>query len=281
MQQALFEKLLVSPREGQWLKQYVVSTTAGISLYRLPHRSVGAGAERVELSTTGGKYQPLTNLSPRDASDREGNSGQPRAYTLRGDSVQLFPTPDGSYSLRIHYYLRPGTIVDQQVTGTERGRITAFDATARTIVTNAVPYDQLLTVPAAIATGNQLIDVVRPNGSHEVVLVGATQTLASTTFTCAAGSDLSQVAVGDYVRAAEQTDWPQLPKEFHQTLCDATAASILVAKGYNEKAQALASKVRSDMDRFESILQPRIADSPKVLKPRYGILRSRSRAWVR
>jgi len=280
MQQQLFERLLVNTRDGHLLQQHVASTVASTSIYRLPARAITQGAERIELAGADGQYHPLTKLTPRQASECESTSeGEPGAFTVRGDSVQLFPTPGSVYSLRVHYYLRPSTLVTAQLptSGTHRGLITNVQQGTSTVSVNALPFDQLIAVPAAIASGAR-VDVVRPDGGHEIVLVSALTTFVGAPDVSMAGVALARVQVGDYLRVAEQSDWPQLPPEFHRTLADAAAAAILLSKGVVQKAQALAGKVRSDLERYTDLLNPRVKDQPKVIVPRYGVLRG-SRAW--
>lgn len=277
MQKSLFEKLLIQPREGYLMYAAVMPTAAGVSYYRIPHRAAIQGAERIEIQI-GTKYGQLVKESIRNASQIEPDTGVPRIYVMGSDSFQLYPTPNAVYNLRVHFYIRPNNLVPQQstATGTDRGRITSIDTASLAVSLNAIPYNMLLATPAAI-TSADLVDVIRPNGSHEIVLGSAGQVgFIGTVMTFSAGTDISRVRIGDYVRAAEQSDWPQLPNEFHRTLADATAAGIWVAKGYQQKAQALAQKVQSDLGRYAEMLQPRVKDSPKQFKPRYGILRGRS-----
>jgi hypothetical protein len=278
----LFERPIVNTREGYWLKRYEVTTTGGKSAYRLPHRAIVNMAERVEISTDGQRFFQINKLRPRDASAYDGSEGTPNAYTLRGDVIQLLPTPSAGIKLRVHYYLRPSILVAPQPgpSGEDpvdiqknRGLVTDIpDAT--TLYVAALPWDMVAGPP--LETG-QRIDVVRPNGSHEVVVVSALCSVdGDNTLTFEDEPvDLSLVEPGDYVRVEDQSEWPPLPQDFHRTLAEATAAVVLISKGYGEKAQLLAAKVKSDMERFEDLLQPRVKDSPAVAVPRYGMLRSR------
>lgn len=268
-----FEAPIVNSREGYWLKQYVVTCTPGLAVYRLPHRSITNSAERVEISTDGVRYHQLNKLGVRDASQYEGATGNPCAYTMRGDSVQLFPTPSAGCRLRVHYYLRPSVLVAPQ-SAANKGLIATVGTNS--LVLGALPDDMVVTPNVAIASGSR-VDVVRPNGSHEVIVVSAVATISTLTLTFDSTVDLSMVAVGDYVRAEDQSEWPALPKDFHRTLADCTAMLILVSKGYQAKAQVLSAKVKADLDRFTDLIQPRVMDSPRVVKPRFGILRSRGR----
>lgn len=279
---ALFETPIVNSREGYWLHQQEVTTTAAVGYYRMPVRAIVNNPERIELRTAAGShYRQLIKAEPREITEYEG-SGTPVAYTLRGDGFELLPTPDSAYTVRVHYYLRPSRLI--AVMGSESGTpglITAVDQSARTIAVDEVPQDEL--TQSAITSGSTLIDAVRSDGAHDVVMVDATQSLSGTTFTIGAGVDMSRVQVGDYVFARDQSSWPQLAQDYHRTLADAAASLILLAKGDTSKAKTIASKVQADLERLEDLLQPRPHDSRKRARPRHGVVwgRGRGRRMVR
>lgn len=267
--------------------------------YRVHPRSCVGGLETLAMGDSAGNFIDLRECTPAQINDFRGNTGTSQArsiyFTLDSDVIELLPKPNSpSYTLRQKFYVRPSRLVTQQSStlggGTVRGQITAVDPVARTIVVNLVPFDQELAIPAAITSANQQIDVVRGDGYHELSLVGATQTLAASTFTVGGTQSMLDIAVGDFVRAAEQTDWPALPDEFHQTLADATAVRFLMQMGANQKASALAAKVGlvdgekelppgSDLYRFRKLITPRVQTSPKRVVRRTGIIGGYRRVW--
>jgi hypothetical protein len=268
-----FTRMPVESREGYLLKQYTVPTVAAQPYYRLPRRSVMQTAERVEIFESG-RWQPLGRLTTVEASAYSGTeSGPPDAYTVRGDSLQLFPTPSGVLTLRIHYYLRPSTLVLPQddAEGEAEGvkglieAIAKVDASTWTLTLNDDPDDQL--TAAAVAEGD-LVDIVRSD-TGDVVAVDLVRTGTGVT------GDASLAQVGDYLRAAGQSEWPQLPVDLHRTLADATAAVIQLGKGMDPAA--LASKVQSDLERLFGIANPRVKDSPGVIVGRSGLARRAAR----
>src|SRR4249920_1307116 len=110
----------IMQRNGSWLHSYTFETTAGVSRYRIPHRSIVQGLEKIECavgqgsgnSNSSGFY--LLNVQTNiQATDYEGlnYSGRPRAFTYVGDSVEIFPTPTSNWTLRAWYYLRPCTLL--------------------------------------------------------------------------------------------------------------------------------------------------------------------------
>lgn len=289
----VFSQMIVDSRCGYYLDDIIGTTTASIRRYRIPGRAIMGGLEKVEIANSNNEFIPLTEVTTYDAGQLEGSYtspqlGFPRWYMMAGDQVHFYPCPDTAYAYRFRYYRRPNRLVSQQSStlnsGTVRGQVTAVNTTARTVTVNVVPYDMeavsggVLT-PAAITSGSCKIDIIHPDGWHELALTNATQTLSSTTFTIAGSATMEKIEVGDYVRAAEQSDWPQLPDDFHATLVDATAIQILTTKSMQDKAAGLAQKMGSDLQRFKALLSPRVKDSPRIIKPSFGRLYGRTRAW--
>jgi hypothetical protein len=284
----VFEDIVVKARAGYWLKEYLLTTTAGRGRYRIPPRAIVGGLEKIEIAAaTGGSYYTIEEISPVDMQAWEGpisigNPGMPQVFVSMGDQVELFPTPNAALPLRMTYYIRPSQLAPVQNIqpngGTDRGRVTAVSAIGVnpvTITVNVVPVDMLGT-GVAIATATQQIDVVHPDGWHELAVVGSTQTLAGTVFTLPNGTDISDVQVGDYVRAADQTDWPCLPDDFHRCLVDVAAIKLLVELGLKEKGDDIANNVENDLIRFRSLLLPRVKSQPKTTPVS---LKSRGSYW--
>ena len=270
----VFEDIVTKARAGYWLKEYVFNTTVGKSRYRIPPRSVVGGLEKIEVAPSNAYYR-LSEVSPEDMNLWEGsvgsvNTGNPMVFVSMGDQVEMFPMPNAVFPVRMTYYVRPSQLVPTQNNqlngGTDRGRITARSndsVNPVTLTVNAVPFDQSLAVPAAITSAVQSIDVVHPDGWHELALVGSTQTLAGNVFTLPNGTDISDVQIGDYVRAADQTDWPCLPDDFHRCLADVAAIKVAVELGLREKGDDLAQNVENDLVRFRSLIAPRVKSEPK------------------
>jgi hypothetical protein len=289
----LFSQMIVDSRAGYYLDDVIGTTTAAIRRYRIPGRAIMGGLEKVEVATTGNVFNPLTEITPYDAGQLEGSylaptQGFPGRYMITGDQVHFYPCPDQAYSYRFRYYRRPNRLVTQQSStlssGVVRGQVTAVSPAARTITVNVVPFDMEAvsagaTTPAAITSGSCKVDVIHGDGWHELALTNATQTLAGSVFTIGGTATMEKIEIGDWVRAAEQTDWPQLPDDFHATLVDATSIQILTSMGLADKAATLAQKMGSDLQRFRALLTPRVKDSPRIIKPTFSRLHGRARAW--
>ena len=269
-----FERTIAGARSGYWLQLNILTPTVGVSRYRIPARSVGGTLEQVELARgAGNAFDPLPLATSEQTYFYEmasGQTGRPAAYTIVGDFVQLLPTPDSAnYTLRLKYYIRPSKLVRAQSDTTTgdavvRGLITAVNATARTITVNAVPLNQLATGTPALVTGNP-IDVVSPDGWHELRLVAAPQTLAGTVFTVTGTQDMSSIAVGDFVRAADQSDWPALPDDFHRPLADLAAAVIAGQIGLDDKKASCVKDAANALSRFQELVTPRTMSDPPTI----------------
>ena len=71
--------------------------------------------------------------------------------------------------------------------------------------------------------------------------------------------------IGDFVRVAEQTDWPQLPDEWHSTLANIAAVSILNQLAQSDVAQATWASASNDLERFSAQIQPRTKTEPRLI----------------
>jgi hypothetical protein len=273
-----------------WLKSALFTTAAGTARYRIPDRALSGAVEAVELAADGLKYRPLAEIPESEAFAYESFGGQqdtPQYFVLRGDQIVLMPTPNAPLPMRVSFYLRPSVIFDSHWTTTltnqqpaNIGRVTAFNLNARTITVDVVPLDMgVIECPTAVASATQLIDVVHPGGNFEPLFIGATQTLAGSVFTITDASiDMSGIQVGDYVRAADQTDWPSVPREYHRLVCDLAGIRILRAKGDAKRADQLALATEPVLERFRSSLAPRVKSQPKIV-PITTISRGRTRGW--
>ncbi len=266
-----FSEIMVRSRQGYWRHEYVYTLIAGQKAYRINPRALANALELLEIQLGTG-YLKLNYLDPRDVGRLEGQAPQqqPQRYTIDNDTIKLYPTPAVPISMRCLYGLRPSTLYAAQTAGA----IASVNAAAYSFTTTTLPNNSLLAAP--IATG-ALVDVVHPAGCFDLGIVGLPATIVLAlgvyTWTLPTGTDMTRIAVGDYVRAAEQTDWPQIPVEYHQTLADATATEILLQKGAAQKAATLAGKAQSAIEKMRVLLEPRVKWDPAVLRRRNNMLR--------
>jgi hypothetical protein len=288
-----FEQMIVAAKAGYWVRQSFVTVTSPQPKYRIPSRACLQGLLTVDIGVgTNPVYCPLHEVSEEHAVQFESNAtslSTPQAFVVRGDQVVLLPNPDASvYTLRMTYFRRPSRLQTQQSTtlngGTSRGKILAFNPTTRVATVDAIPFDMEavsggVITPTPIVSGTTLVDIVHPNGWHELAAMDLSQTWSSTTITFGGTDDLSEVAVGDFVRAREQTDWPQLPSDFHRCLADVTTVKVLAQRNMSDKASDFAQSVSADIQRFQDILLPRVKSSALTIRAPLPGIRGRPRAY--
>ena len=186
--------------------------------------------------------------------------------------------PQSGVTIRLRYYLRPSLLVTSQSStssnsgsdGVIRGRIDGINNTTRTITVNALPFDQSLAVPAAITSGYR-VDSVRPSGWHMPTVVDYIPSITGLdlAFGSMSADEFGRsFRFGDFIRAADQTDWPALPADFHRMLADATAANVLREMDLTDKADVISTAASADFARFAKSIAPRVKSEPHSIRLR-------------
>lgn len=279
-----FQDTIVGFRNGTWQASYYQPVTAGQARIRL--ESQVTVVSKIEIGNgSSANYDninfmrlPLVSEGHSDLFEASYNgTGQPQAYVLRGNDIVLLPSPDSSgYVLRVTYFRRPPRLFPSQnnLAGTDRGRVTAVNTALRTITVNAVPFNMNQSPSPVVLISGDSIDVVKPNGWFDSCLIN--QPLTST-FSSVLGiggtQPLRDVNVGDYVRAFGQSDWPMLPEDFHRAVVDVTTVKILVQRGYSQKATNFAGDVSADLQRFQSLYADRVREEPRIIRAPLSQLR--------
>lgn len=248
--------LIASERSGYWCHTFTRTLGTNNPAVRLPPRSCPA-IEQLDVSTDGGVcWRPLPEALEAEATDwlRDyGREPYPQAYVIRSSYLYLLPAatvPD--VQLRIKTVMRPNTLVEMQ----GGGQIVSLDPTTNILTLTSMPVSK----PSnATLTGDVLFDIIEPRGNFELSLCDAIGTvLDSTHVQIAAGYSLARVEPGDYLRCAGQSDWPQLPLEFHSLLGSITALPILRQRDMYERADALATASSSALQRLREHISPRV-----------------------
>lgn len=246
-----FEPIIESARSGFWMHSLTRTLAASNPYVRLHPRH--CALEQIDIRQGSGKWYPLDQSIESEAQDWDPNAAYPQAYTVRGSTVMLLPAPTTSdLSLRAKITVRPSTLVADQ-TG---GRVLSVDVAARTISIDSLPIDRTTSGPLS---GTTIIDVIEPRGYFELSLFDApASVLDANTILVGSGPNLSRVEVGDYVRAAGQTDWPQLPESYHAVLAAAAAIPICTRRDMYDRANEIAASTSAAAQRLASTLTPRV-----------------------
>jgi hypothetical protein len=274
----LYSRAVVNGDQGHWQLTEYTPLVAGQRSYRMPARSVMGTVIRSQITTTNDvDWYPLEEMGESDAARYEYDTYDSQyRKIIRGENIYLLPPVQSSgYVMRTHYAIRPSRMCMPQATPTTAGVITVINPTTRAL-TVAVSLQSIAedgTNGGNILTGTRQIDIIRVGGWHKVQWTGnATFSGSGTTITLAVdasgldeANDLSDIAIGDVVRVADQTDWPALPADYHRSLADATATKILTARGMHEASAALAqTHVSPDLQRFGDLVRLRDESSAYV-----------------
>lgn len=277
-----FQRVVLDARRGYWLHYADYQLSAGTKSVRLPPRAASISKVQIAAgSPSSAEFVRLPQVDDGHSEVFEGarsTLGRPQCWFARGDRVHLSPAADSSgYWVRVWYYIRPNRLVAQQLNGTTpRGRVTAVNTSTRVVTVDSIPYDQAAAAPnTAITSGSQLIDVVHVDGWHELALVGATQTYSGLNITVGGSDPLDEIAVGDVVRVADQSEWPPIPDDFHRCIVDVATVKLLIQRDYQGKAGGFAQDVGADMQRFGSIITNRVREEPRVVRAPLPSLRRR------
>lgn len=279
---SVFSDAIISARSGYWLTTVVFAGNVSNGNFRIPHRAAVGGLESIECLLNG-QYYHLREMTPREAAQWEVTSsstvtGLPVGYWVDGETVNLVRAPQSGVTIRLRYYLRPSLLVTSQSStvsnsasaGVIRGRIDGLNSGTRTVTVNALPWDYSLDVPAAITNGYR-VDSVRPAGWHIPTVVDYIPSISGLdlAFGTLSLDEFSRCfRVGDYIRVADQTDWPALPADFHRMLADATAANVLREMDLTSKAETISTVASADFARFAQSIQPRVKSEPRSIRLR-------------
>lgn len=277
----LYARAVIAADQAHWQLTDYTPLIANQRSYRLPARAVMGTTMRQQITAVGNvDWWPVHDLSEADALRYEYNSyssspiDAPTRKIVRGENWWLLPPANvtGGYVMRTHYMVRPSRIAVAQFIPTSSGLITAINTSTRVITIASSISNCGESGSRSVPNSAETIDIIRPGGWFKVQWSGAATGVNTTSITLSSdasglseANDLSDIAVGDFVRIADQTDWPAIPADFHRSLADATASKILTARGMADRASELSQAyVVPDLERFGDLLRPRDASSAFV-----------------
>jgi hypothetical protein len=270
---SIYEDIITGPRQGHWLKQYIVPSTVGQQSMRITPRAVVGGLEKVEIGEIGNQLWSIQEITENHAQWYEsfsGRLGTPQYFVIRGDMIDFLPSFDHAMSVRISYYIRPSIIVLPQANPiATAGLVTLVNPATREVTLSAPAF---VKNPNNPQLGTSVINVpfsdfVHPNGTFELSAVDLRQPSAvGLVMTFPAGTDVSDVQVGDFWRCSQETDWPPLPEEFHRTVSDTAAVKIMLELNMSGKAGMVAQSTSGDLARLRTLMSTsRVRNSPKTI----------------
>lgn len=250
-----------------WLTEATHALVSGTSTYRLPGRSFGAGAERVEIVDSTGRREPVTPIDLADAwrfalvrgADWPGRFG----FVVMDDELALYPPPasqDVGLTLSVRYQRQPSALVPVA----SCVPVVSIDSATVATVTG--------TPPASMQAG-QYVDYVRGDGSFPALAserlvfdasAGALEVDASTPWPAALIAT-PPAHRADYLCPTAQACYPRVPANLWPVLVLATVRTILAATGDMQGARDAEEQLEARIVKARSVTTPRARQTPAFI----------------
>ena len=259
----VFEPVITAARCGYWTHTLTRTLGQNNPIVRLPPRAAAFLQADIRKGSTG-DWTPLQESTEAEQQDWERyRSGYPLAYIIRGTNMHLVPAVnDGaSYDLRVKVIVRPSVLYAPQTAGAVSG----VDLDTNIITLTSLPLDR---ITGLTITGTLNVDVIEPSDNYELSLYQAQATVLDALHVqVAAGYSLARIQIGDYLRVANQSDWPNMPESFHDSMATAAAITPCIQRDLYERADYLAKLVSSAVTRLGEHLGPRARTNTQERKP--------------
>lgn len=237
-----------SNREDYLTQHEDITLVSGTSRYPIPARAASEQLVLLQLADGNGGYIALPSIDRARAGAITSDCGY--AWQTDDDAIILAPTPAATGTLRVHYVARPGRLVDESACG----RVTALDATLKTVTISATPTTVTGsgTTPTTVAFAtSQLFDFVHGFPGFRGLGVDRVCTnIASSvmTFTATLPTGL---AVGDYVCIAGESPIAQVPEGVHPLLSKWAIYTLEMGVGKADRVD----RARAEMERTEKMVR--------------------------
>jgi hypothetical protein len=146
--------ILARKFEDLMWEETTFTTTAGTRNYTIPDEAFGSRIEMLEVDTSTNVRYKLQRISNHKTTNfiTSSNSDIPTHYSMKRNEINIYPTPKGNRTIRIHYNKKPGELVVKQ------GRINTVNTGS-----NYIEVDTLgsgLTVTATNITSGAYVNLV-------------------------------------------------------------------------------------------------------------------------
>lgn len=248
--------LMLGVRQNYFLVMHRVPVLVGQKEITFPARTVGRAAKNVYwISDVEIGRVELTRYEESQINRwREEDKGTPSGFTLRNDSIRVWPAPDEAATAEFAIYCKPSKPV----------------STKRTATVRAVGVDTLTVsmVPQNIVIGS-VCDITRAQPGYNLVYMDQVVSgIAGNVITLSGFSALNPitgVSVGDSLSLAGETSILQMIEEASDVLVQATAVRILYSLGVPDQLKMAKELLDQKEMNLREVVEPRIEDQPTIL----------------
>jgi hypothetical protein len=250
-------------------------TLDGSDKYEIPYRALGNKLRDVSYVTNvsglngqAGSEQifEMSRISVEDLPDYNSyTSGRySQAFYVENNKIALLgEVPVNDAKLRMHYYLRPNTLV----LDSKAGKIQSIDTVGGVITLESFPSG-FSTAPDMDFVKYQSPNIIL---KYDITPTAVNSNTRTVTFT---PTDLPEdLKVGDYLNVAQETIVPQLPVELHAILAQRVAVAALEALGDQEGLAAAMRRLEMMETSSNTIIDNRVEGAPEKITNRHGTLR--------
>lgn len=260
--------MIMGAREEYFVKYVDVSFVQNQSEYEIPERAIGSKLRTVTIVSGTSEYKIPLFIADQvpDRNDPYGFNAGTIAY-LRGNKVVIDPSSNISGDLRLYYFNRRNTLIEQS----DAGRIDAINTATNQVTLGNIP---------TTFTTSETYDFVKATPGFENLGEDFTATGISglvVTFS----SLPSNLSIGDYLCLSGESPIVQLPVEFHAILAQRVILRILEALGDTNGVQIAQNKLLELEKNAMTLISPRVDGNPKKVINPYGPLNGggRWRKW--
>lgn len=236
--------------------------------YEIPYQAIGMKLR--DLTTLGSANNGTTTQPfsvPRITPEAVANSGNRSnnygiSFYARGSSVVFWPTPVSQFTFRMSYFRRPNDLVSVS----QAGQILSINPSLNTVV--------LTNLPSSWSTA-QTVDCIQYYPGFDATAQNIQITSVSNP--TLGLSDVSNMAVGDWISISGTSPVPQLPVECQSVLAQAAVVKLLESQKDKDGVQIAQQKYEEIKGKMFEMITPRVdGEMTKITSNGRGLIDYRS-----
>lgn len=266
-------QLITKRHEDYFLVREDVALLAGQVEYQIPYRAIGSKIRELAFSDDGINLLEMNRISIDELTGGYHSNSLQNAdsyggskYYIQNENLVLHTQPSTVSAegyLAIFYNLSPNALVDSSRVGV----ITSIDRASGLIGMSSLPSNFSLT------NEYDFIKTRAPHKIHTFDITAIEISSANSTITIDPVDIPSQLAIGDRVASAGETDVINCPSELHNMLAEMVVARVLESIGDTDNLNSVNQKITKMEQHVGDLLDNRVDGSPIKVKPRNGFLR--------
>jgi hypothetical protein len=228
--------------------------TASDYTYRFPAGAIGGGLLDVirKQDVASQQYWNIGQITEGDKYKVLTKYGTDYYFILTAGGLTIFPNPQGTFIMEIHYLLRPGKLIKSS----SSVKVLSVNALANTFVMGG-------SAPLGWGTSPKL-DVMKPDGLNERVVVEAQAAISGTTVSV---SDASAISIGDTVALTGFAPYLQVPDDYIDYVVDRVSIKLAQLTGDETLLQMAKLSAAESKPNVLNVINPRVREEVAGVTP--------------